>query len=76
VERSTRVALGIVAGGVLLGLWADVLFRGEQPGLNVLLWAIAFTAVLAVLVRLARAPWQQGRRWMLAPLLLFSACFL
>jgi hypothetical protein len=76
VERSTRVALGVVAGGLALGLWADILFRGQQAGLNVLLWAIAFTAVLAVLLWLARAPWQQGRRWMLAPMLLFSACFL
>jgi Domain of unknown function (DUF4173) len=76
VERSARVALGIVVGGVVLGVWADVLFRGQETGLNVLLWAIAFTGVLAVLLRLARAPWQQGRRWMLAPMLLFSASFL
>jgi hypothetical protein len=76
VERSTAVSSWIVVGGVALGLWADVLFRGQPTGLNVLLWSLAFTGALALLVRLARAPWQQGRRWMVAPMLVFSACFL
>jgi Domain of unknown function (DUF4173) len=72
---STRLALGTVAAGAALGIWADVLFHGRPLGLNVLLWALAFTGALALLLRLGRAPWRQGQRWMLAPLLLFSAAF-
>jgi Domain of unknown function (DUF4173) len=73
---ATRLALATAAAGLALGLWADVLFRGRPLGLNVLLWTFAFTAALAALLRLGRAPWRQGRRWMLAPLVLFSAAFL
>jgi hypothetical protein len=71
-----RVAVGIAGAGAALGLWADVLFRGRPLGLNVLLWTLAFTVALAFLLRLRRAPLHQGRRWMLAPLLVFSAAFL
>jgi hypothetical protein len=73
---ATRLALATAAAGLALGLWADVLFRGRTLGLNVLLWTLAFTAALAALLRLGRAPRRQGRRWMLAPLVLFSAAFL
>ena len=72
---ATRLGLGTVTAGAALGIWADVLFQGRPLGLNVLLWALAFTAALALLLRLGRAPWRQGRRWMVAPLLLFSAAF-
>jgi hypothetical protein len=75
MDRSTRLAFGIVAAGMALGVGADVLFRGQPLGVNVLLWTLAFTGLLTVLLRLARAPWRQGRRWMVAPMLLFSACF-
>jgi hypothetical protein len=73
---ATRLALATAAAGLALALWADVLFRGRPLGLNVFLWTLAFTAALAALLRLGRAPWRQGRRWMLAPLVLFSAAFL
>jgi Domain of unknown function (DUF4173) len=72
----TRVALGTVAAGAALGIWADILFHGAPLGLNVLLWALGFTAALALLLRLGRATWRKGRRWMLAPLLLFSAALI
>jgi hypothetical protein len=72
---TTRVAVGIIGTGVALGIWADVLFYGRSFGLNVLLWTMAFVGALAVLLRVARAPLHQGRRWMLAPLLVFSAAF-
>lgn len=72
----SRVAIGVVGGGVALGIWADVLFYGQPLGLNVLFWTAAFAAGLAALLRVARAPLHQGRRWMLGPLLLFAAAFL
>jgi hypothetical protein len=73
---ANRLALATAAAGLALGLWADVLFRGRPLGLNVLLWTLAFTVALAALLRLGRAPSRQGRRWMLAPLVFFSAAFL
>jgi hypothetical protein len=73
---ATRLALATAAAGFALGLWADVLFHDRPLGLNVLVWTLAFTAALAALLRLGRAPWRQGRRWMVAPLVLFSAAFL
>jgi hypothetical protein len=75
MSRTTRVAVGIIGAGAGLGIWADVLFYGRPLGLNVPLWTTAFVAALAALLRLARAPLHQGRRWMLLPLLLFSAAF-
>jgi len=53
----------------------DVLFNGRALGLNVFLFAACFAAALALLLRVARAPAHQGRRWMAAPLLLFAAAF-
>jgi hypothetical protein len=75
VSRTTRLAVGIIGAGTGLGIWADILFYGRPLGLNVLLWTTAFVAALAALLRLARAPLHQGRRWMLLPLLLFSGAF-
>jgi hypothetical protein len=75
MTRGTRVAVGVAASGILLGVWADILFHGQPLGLNVLLWTVAFAAALAALLRFARAPLHQGRRWMLAPLVVFAAAF-
>jgi hypothetical protein len=72
----TRTAIGLLGTGLGLGIWGDVLFYGRPLGLNVLLWTLAFVGALGVLLRLSHAPLHQGRRWMLLPLLLFSAAFL
>jgi hypothetical protein len=76
MSRTTRVAVGIIGAGLALGVWADVLFYGRPLGLNVLLWTSGFVAALAALLHLAHAPLHQGRRWMLLPLVAFSAAFL
>jgi hypothetical protein len=76
VKPDTRIALGVAGMGAALGIWADLLFRDRPLGLNVLLWTLAFAAGLAFLLRLGRVPFHQGRRWMVAPLIAFSAAFL
>jgi hypothetical protein len=76
VKPGTRIAVGVAGVGAALGIWADVLFRDRPLGLNVLLWTLAFVAALVFLLRFARAPLNQGRRWMVAPLIVFSAAFL
>jgi hypothetical protein len=75
MSRDSRVAVGLLGVGVALGIAADLLFRGRPAGLNVLLFALAFVAGLAVLLRVGRAPLHQGRRWMALPLLAFSGAF-
>jgi hypothetical protein len=73
MSRQTRVGVGVVGGSLALGALGDWLFQGQALGLNAPLWILAFVAVLAGLLALARAPLHQGRRAMVAPLVLFGA---
>jgi hypothetical protein len=56
----------------VLGVLGDVFFNGRPLGVNVALWTLLFVAVLAVLLRVGRVPLHQGRRLMVAPMLLFA----
>ena len=76
MSRETKVALGLAASAVALGILGDALFQGEPLGLNVGLWTVAFVAALTLLLRVSRAPLHQGRRFMVAPLLVFSLLFI
>ena len=75
MSRASSVALALVASAVSLGILGDALFQGQWLGLNVGIWTVCFAGALTALVRLARAPLHQGRRWMIAPLLVFAALF-
>src|SRR5947207_3965621 len=74
---SSCMCLGnaLSAAALVLGVLGYALFQGRPLGLNVGLWAFAFTVALALLLRVAQAPLHQGRRFMIAPLLLFAALF-
>jgi hypothetical protein len=76
MSRDARIGLALLGVAVALGLLGDAFFHGRPLGLNVLLFTICFVAALALVLRVGRAPLHQGRRWMAAPLLLFSAAFL
>ncbi len=75
MSRGTRLGIALVGSALVLGVLADLLFQGRPLGLNVGLWTLAFALALTVLMRVSRAPLHQGRRFMLAPLLVFSALF-
>jgi Domain of unknown function (DUF4173) len=75
MSRGTRLGITLAGSALVLGVLGDVLFQGQPLGLNVALWTLAFAATLTALLRLVRAPLHQGRRFMVAPLLLFSALF-
>src|SRR5436190_23708817 len=75
MSRASRVAIGVGCAALFLGISGDFLFRAQPLGLNVFLWTAGFVLALALLLRVARAPLHQGRRWMVAPLLVFSAAF-
>jgi uncharacterized protein DUF4153 len=76
MSRERRLGLALLAAAVALGLLGDLFFHGRPLGLNVALFAVAFVAALAVLLRVGRAPLHQGRRWMALPLLVFAFAFL
>jgi hypothetical protein len=75
MSRGTRLGVALAGSALALGLLGDALFQGQALGLNVPLWMIAFAAALTVLLRVARAPLHQGRRFMVAPLLIFATLF-
>jgi len=75
MSRETKVGVGLAASALALGVLGDALFQGQLLGLNVWVWMVAFVAALTALLRLGRAPLHQGRRFMVAPLLVFSALF-
>jgi hypothetical protein len=69
------VGLSLATAALLLGLLGDLLFQGQPLGLNAALWMSAFVVALTALLRIAGAPLHQGRRYMVAPLLVFAALF-
>lgn len=75
ISRETRVAVAVFAAALALGILFDALFHGQLLGLNVLVWTAAFVGVFAALLRAARAPLHQGRRFAVVPALLFSGLF-
>jgi hypothetical protein len=73
--RESKIGFTLLGVALALGAGGDVLFNGRQFGINVFLFAACLVAGLTVLLRVGRVPSHQGRRWMAAPLLLFSAAF-
>ncbi|HEY2355409.1 MAG TPA: DUF4173 domain-containing protein [Gaiellaceae bacterium] len=76
MSREKRLGLALLAAAVVLGVLGDLVFYGRPLGVNVALFALAFVGALAVLLRVGRAPFHQGRRWMALPLLVFAFAFL
>src|ERR671930_2518371 len=75
VSGGTRLGLTLLGAALLQGVLGDLLFHGVPLGLNVPLWVASFVAGLVLLLRVSRAPLGQGRRWMIAPLVLFAGFF-
>jgi hypothetical protein len=75
MSRETKAALALAVSALGLGLAGDLLLRGQALGLNVLVWMTAFVLALTLILRVSRAPLHQGRRFMIAPLLVFAAMF-
>src|ERR671930_113438 len=75
MSRRQRTAVGLAVAALVLGTAGDVLFHGRPLGVNAGLFAAGFVLALAVLLRVGAVPLHQGRRYMVAPLLLFAALF-
>lgn len=76
MSRDARIGLALLGVAVALGVLGDTFFHGRPLGLNVLLFTVCFVAALGLVLHVGRGPLHQGRRWMAAPLLLFSSAFL
>ena len=72
MTRRPRTAVGLLVAAVVLGVVGDVVFHGQGLGLNAGIFAAAFVLALSVLLRIGAIPLHQGRRLMVAPLLLFA----
>src|SRR5438045_1928463 len=70
-----KAGLAVAAAALALGAAGDALFQGQALGLDVPLWIALFVVGLALVVGVTRAPLHQGRRWMIAPLLVFGGLF-
>jgi hypothetical protein len=75
MSRETKAGIALAASALGLGIAADLLFDGQWLGLNVLLWMVAFVLALTLILRVSRGPLHHGRRFMVAPLLVFAAMF-
>jgi Domain of unknown function (DUF4173) len=73
VTVGTRLGLTLLGAALLQGILGDVLFHGVPLGVNVALWVGSFVACLVLLLRVSHAPLGQGRRFMVAPLVLFAS---
>src|SRR5215212_5737065 len=75
MSRGTSLGIALAGSALVLGVLGDVLFQGQALGLNVAIWTAAFVVALTGLLRVARAPLHQGRRFMVGPLILFATLF-
>ena len=73
--RETKIGIALAGSALALGILGDVLFQGQWLGLNLAIWTTGFVVLLTVLLRLSSGPLHQGRRFMVGPLVLFSAMF-
>lgn len=73
VEERSRLAWGIVAAGVGVGVLGDGLLRAWPLGLNGFLFVAAIGGALIVLARRARHELLARERWLWPALLLFPA---
>jgi hypothetical protein len=76
MSRESKLGIALLGSAGVLGIAGDALFQRQPLGLNVAVWTILFVAALTVLLRISRAPLHQGRRFMVAPLLIFSGLFI
>jgi hypothetical protein len=72
MTRRQRTAIGLLVAAIALGVFGDMLFHGRALGLNAGLFATGFVVALTLLLRIGEIPLHQGRRLMVAPLLLFA----
>jgi hypothetical protein len=75
MSDTTRLGLKILIAGAVLGALADALLRATPWGVNLPIWAAAFTAAVLALAPFRRQVLAGGGYWLLAPAAFFSVAF-
>ncbi len=76
MNEKTKRGLEVLEAAALLGILGDAMLRATPWGLNVTLWIGALAlALLALLARGRRKALAEEGRWLMLPLLFFSAAF-
>jgi Domain of unknown function (DUF4173) len=73
VSERTRLGLGILVAGVVLGILGDALLRQTPWGLNWALWSVAALVAAVVVTRLVGFEPPPAWPWLMGLALLFSA---
>jgi len=73
-KLAPQLAVRLLLAAVLLGLVADLLLRATPLGLNVLVLVLGVVLVAAALGRWSGMPLEGEGRWLVLPMLGFSAC--
>ncbi|MGE5327074.1 MAG: DUF4153 domain-containing protein [Deltaproteobacteria bacterium] len=76
MSGKTRLAVGVLSTGLVMGLLADGLLRTGPWGLNFFAWIAMLVAVLLVLSARHGVKLAGGGRWLLIPAILFAATFM
>jgi hypothetical protein len=75
VGERTKLGLGVLGAAAVLGLLGDLLLRATPWGLNVVLWVLALVAFVWGVAAWRGVGLDGEGRWLVVPLLLFSALF-
>jgi len=75
MKERTRLGLGVLSTGLLLGVLGDALLRAKPWGLNVFLWIGMLMTVLLLLVHWGRIAVTSHVTWLAFTAFLFAAVF-
>lgn len=76
MSGKTRLAVGVLCTGLVMGFLADGLLRTGPWGLNFFVWIAFLVAVLLALSSRHGVKLAGGGRWLLIPAILFAGAFL
>ncbi|MBZ5542084.1 MAG: DUF4173 domain-containing protein [Acidobacteriia bacterium] len=75
MSERTKLGVRILAAALMLGVLGDALLRETPWGLNFFLWAVALAALVQELSSWRTESLAGDGRWLLLPLIIFSALF-
>ena len=73
MKQKTTLGLCVLGAAILLGLLGDALLRATPWGLNFFVWTAALVDVAGAIVLWQRVGARGEGRWLLGPLLFFTA---
>jgi len=71
-ETKSQWSLVIILAGLMLGTVADLFFYRYPPGINIVLFALIFLVVAAILIEVSKQRWGLSNALFVIPLLFFA----